>query len=68
MTKKDFKWKSFRDLATATEAAKVLDTLYGDGAAEAAIASALAAAADRRPDDHRFWLEVARCLSSRWLY
>ena len=68
MTKKDFKWKSFQDLTTATEAAKVLDAMYGDGAAEAAIASALAAAADRRPDDHRFWLEVARCLSSRWLY
>ncbi len=68
MAGKSFNWKSFFDVATTTEAAKLLDAEYGEGAARAAIEAALLANLDGRPEDQRFWTEVAAKLEPRQLH
>ena len=53
-----FDWESFYDVATTTDAARVLNEMFGEGAAEAVIKCALAARDDGRPKDHAYWMEV----------
>ena len=54
----DLDWESFFDIASTTEAARAMDSLYGAGAARRCIACALAAEQDNRPEDQRFWTAV----------
>ena len=51
-------WSSFWDLATPEQAARMLSRLCGPDAALAAAYSGMAARADDRDDDYRFWLAV----------
>lgn len=51
-------WRSFWDLATPHQAAELLREAHDEGAKAAALDCALAARADLRPEDYRFWLCV----------
>ncbi len=51
-------WKSFYDLTTPQEAARLMRKWHGDGAQSAAAENGLVAYADNRPDDKRFWAAV----------
>ena len=58
MARPSFNWNSFWDLASPEQAAEALVRFYGSDAARAAAECALAADADNRDDDYRFWLAV----------
>ena len=51
-------WHSFLDPAVASQAAESLREEHGEGAKAAALDCALAARAERRGEDYRFWLCV----------
>ncbi len=51
-------WHSFWDPAVADRAAESLREAHGDGAKAAALDCALAARAQERREDYRFWLCV----------
>lgn len=57
-------WQSFWDLASPEQGARQLLALYGASAAEAAASCALAARADNREADYRFWQAVASTLQA----
>lgn len=54
--------KSFFDSATTTDAARLLDLIYGPGAARACIECALAAKLNDCQDDVLFWYRVLQDL------
>ncbi len=51
-------WRSFWDLAPPLKAASALIDMYGEAAATAAANCAIAARADCRDADYRFWIAV----------
>jgi hypothetical protein len=51
-------WKSFWDLASPAEAARLLREQYGADATDSAAECARMALADSRDTDHQFWLAV----------
>ena len=62
MARQSLNWNSFWDLATPEQAAQVLVEFYGVDAALAAAYCGLAAYADDRDDDYRYWFTVFRTL------
>ena len=63
MAQDAFNWKSFWDIATPEEAARILTEWFGMMAAQLAVDCALAAGGDQRDDDRRFWLAVLDSLT-----
>ncbi len=63
MAQDAFNWKSFWDIATPEEAARILTGWFGMMAAQLAVDCALAAGSDQREDDRRFWLAVLDSLT-----
>ncbi len=63
MAQDAFNWKSFWDIATPEEAARILTEWFGMMAAQLAVDCALAAGSDHRDDDRRFWLAVLDSLT-----
>lgn len=57
-------WKSFWDIASPQHAASVMAHNYGSAARQAALHCAVAAEADGRAEDSRFWRAVAQALHS----
>lgn len=57
-------WKSFWDLVTPEQAARVLREEYGAGADAAAAQAAVDALADGRDEDSRFWDAARAALCS----
>ena len=63
MAQDAFNWKSFWEIATPEEAARILTEWFGIMAAQLAVDCALAAGNDQRDDDRRFWLAVLDSLT-----
>ena len=63
MAQDAFNWKSFWEIATPEEAARILTDWFGIMAAQLAVDCALAAGSDQRDDDRRFWLAVLDSLT-----
>lgn len=53
-----FDWKSFWDITTPEDTARILAGWYGPLAARLAVECALAASGDGRDEDYRFWYAV----------
>ena len=51
-------WKSFWDISTPEETARILAGWYGPLAAKLAVDCELAASGDDREEDYRFWYAV----------
>ena len=51
-------WKSFWDISTPEETARILAGWYGPFAVKVAVDCALAASGDGREEDYRFWYAV----------
>jgi len=63
MAQDAFNWKSFWEIATPEEAARILSEWFGMMAAQLAVDCALAAGSAQRDDDRRFWLAVLDSLT-----
>ncbi len=63
MAQDAFNWKSFWEIATPEEAARILTEWFGMMAAQLAVDCALAAGNDQRDDDRRYWLAVLDSLT-----
>lgn len=57
--------ESWWDLGTPEWAAALVVEVYGDRAVFSAAECALAATADGRDEDYRFWIAVFECLKAR---